>query len=57
MPDHSDAFMMSVIDLINASRHAFRSMVGSGLRSHDLLGYNMIIFLTSAIVVALKDVS
>ena len=42
--------MISVIDLINTSRHAFSSMVGSGSSSQDLLGDDMIIFLTSAVV-------
>ena len=43
--------MMSVIGLINTSKHAFCSMVGSGSRSQDLL------FLTSAVVAGSNDAS
>ena len=42
--------MMSVIGLIKTSRHAVSSMVGNGSRSQDLLGDNMTIFRTSAVV-------
>ena len=49
--------MVSVIGLINTSRHAFSGMVGSGSRSQDLLGDNMIIFLTSAVVAGSNDAS
>ena len=49
--------MMSVIGLIDSSIYAFRSMVGSGSRSQDLLGDNMIICLTSAIVAGLNYAS
>ena len=49
--------MMSVICLINASRHAFSSMVGSGSRSQDLLGNDMIICITSAFVAGSNDAS
>ena len=47
--------MMSVIGLINTPRYAFRSMVGSGSRSQDLLGDDMIILLTSAVVAGSND--
>ena len=40
---------MSVIGLIKTSRHAFSSTVGSGSRSQNILGDDMIIFLTSAV--------
>ena len=43
-PEQSDAFIISVIGLIKTSRHAFSSMVGSGSRSQDLFGDDMIIF-------------
>ena len=56
-PEQSDAFIMSVIGLIKMSRHAFSSMVGSGSRSQDLLGDDMIIFLTSVVVVGSNYVS
>ena len=56
-PERSDASMVSVIGLINTSRHAFRSMVGTGSRSQDLLGDDMIIFLTSAVVAGSNDAS
>ena len=46
MPEHRDAFIMSVIGAIKTSRHAFNSTVGSGSKSQDLLGDDMIIFLT-----------
>ena len=46
----SDAFIMSVIGLIKTSRHVFSSMVGSGSRSQDLLGDDMIIFFASAVM-------
>ena len=49
--------MMSVIGLINMSTHAFMSIVGSASRSQDLLGNNMIISLTSAIVAGFNDPS
>ena len=49
--------MMSVIGLINTSRHAFSSNVGIGSRSHDLLGDDMIIFLTSVVVAGSNDAS
>ena len=55
--EQSDAFMMSVIGLIKTFRHAFSSMVGSRSRSQDLLGDDMIIFLTSAVVAGSKDAS
>ena len=48
---------MSVIGLIKMSRHAFSSIVGSWLRSHDLLGDDMVIFLTSAVVASSNDAS
>ena len=48
---------MSVIGLIKTSRHAFSSTVGSGSRSQDLLGDDMIIFLTSAVVAGSNDAS
>ena len=48
---------MSVIGLIKTSRHAFSSMVENGLRSQDLLGDDMIIFLTSAVVAGSNDAS
>ena len=48
---------MSVIGLIKRSRYAFSSMVGSGSRSQDLLGDDMIIFLTSVVVAGSNDVS
>ena len=57
IPEHSDALMMSVIGLINTSRHDFRSVVGSGLGSHNLLGHGMIIFLTLVIVAGLNYAS
>ena len=47
--------MMSVIGLINTSKHAFNSMVGIGSRSHNLLGDDMIIFLTSVVVAGSND--
>ena len=47
--------MMSVIGLINASRYAFSSMIGSGSISQDLLGDDMIILLTSAVVAGSND--
>ena len=56
-PEQSDAFIMSVIGLIKTSRHAFSSTVGSGSRSQHLLGDNMIIFLTSAVVAGSNDAS
>ena len=56
-PEQSDAFVMSVIGLIKASRHVFSSMVGSGSKSQDLLGDDMIIFLTSVVVAGSSDVS
>ena len=42
IPEHSDAFIIFVIGLINKSRHAFNSVVGNGSRSHDLFwrGHN-----------------
>ena len=49
--------MMFVFGLINTPRHAFRSMVGNGSRSQDLLGNDMILFLTSVIVAGLNDAS
>ena len=49
--------MISVIGLINTSRHAFSSMVGIGSRSHDLLGDHMMIFLTSVVVAGSNDAS
>ena len=48
---------MSVIGLIKTSRHAFSSTVGSGSRSQDLLGDDMVIFLTSAVVAGSNDAS
>ena len=56
-PEQSDAFITFVIGLIKTSRHTFSSMVGSGSRSHDLLGDDMIIFLTSVVVAGSNDVS
>ena len=56
-PEHSDAFMMSVIGLIITSRHAFSSMVGSGSMSQDLLRDDMITFLSSAVVAGSNDVN
>ena len=56
-PEQSDAFIMSVIGIIKASRHASNSMVGSGSRSQDLLGDDMVIFLTSVVVAGSNDVS
>ena len=56
-PEQSDAFIMSVIGLIKTSRHAFNSMVGSGSRSQDLLGDDMIICLTSAVMAGSNDAS
>ena len=56
-PEQSDAFIISVIGLIKTSRHAFSSMVGSGSISQDLLGDDMIIFLTSVVVAGSNDVS
>ena len=49
--------MIFVIGLINTSRHAFSSMVGIGSRSHDLLGDDMMIFLTSVVVAGSNDAS
>ena len=49
--------MMSVIGLINTSRLAFSSIVGSGSRSQDLLGDDITIFLTSAVVAGSSDES
>ena len=49
--------MISVIGLINMPRHAFSSMVGIGSRSHDLLGDDMMIFLTSVVVAGSNDAS
>ena len=49
--------MMSVIGLVNTSRHAFSNMVGIGSRSQDLLGDDMIIFLTSVVVASSNDAS
>ena len=46
---------MYVIGLIQTSRHAFSNTVGSGSRSQDLLGDDMIIFLTSAVVAGSND--
>ena len=43
-PEQSDVFIIYVIGLIKTSRHVFSSMVGSGSRSQDLVGDNMIIF-------------
>ena len=48
---------MYIIGIINTSWHAFRSMVGGGSRSQDLLGDDMIIFLISLIVAASNDAS
>ena len=48
---------MFVICLINASMHAFRSMVGRVSISQDLLGDDMIICLTSAVVTGSNDAS
>ena len=56
-PERSEAFIMSVIGLINTSLHAFNSMVGSGSIPQDLLGDDMIIFLTSAVVAGSTDAS
>ena len=56
-PEQSDAFIMSVIGILKTSKHAFNSMVGSGSRSQDLLGDDMIIFLTSVVVAGSNDVS
>ena len=42
--------MMSVIGLNNTSMHAFSSVVGIGRRSHNLLGDDKIIYLTSVVV-------
>ena len=44
-PEQSYAFMTYAIGLIKTSRHAFSSMVGSGSRSQDLLGDDIIILL------------
>ena len=49
--------MMYVIGLINTSRHAFSSMVGTGSMSQDLLGDDMIIFLISVAVAGSNDAS
>ena len=49
--------MMSVIGLINTSMHAFSSMVGFGSGSQDLIGDDMIIFLTSVVVAGSNDAS
>ena len=48
---------MYVIGLIKTSRQAFSSTVGSGSRSQHLLGDDMIIFLTSAVVAGSNDAS
>ena len=48
---------MSVIGLIKTSGHASSSMVGSGSRSQDLLGHDIIIFPTSVVVADSNDVS
>ena len=50
LPERSDAFMISVIGLINTLRHVFRSVVWIRSRSKDLLGNDMTICITSAIV-------
>ena len=47
----------SVIGLIKTSRHAFCSTVGSGSRPQDLLGDDLIIFRTSAVVAGSNDAS
>ena len=49
--------MMYVTGIINTSRHAFNSMVGSGSRSQDLLGDDKIIFLTSVVVAGSNEAS
>ena len=56
-PEHSDAFIISVIGLSNASRQDFNSTVGSGSSSQDLFGEDIIIFFTSSAVAGSNDTS
>ena len=56
-PEQSDAFIMYRIGITKTSRHAFSSMVGSGSRSQDILGDDMIICLTSMVVAGSNNVS
>ena len=56
-PEHSDACMISVMGLSNVSRHAFNIMVGSGSKSQDLFGEDIIMFLTSSTVAGSNDTS
>ena len=49
--------MTSVIGLSNVLRNAFNSMVGSGSRSQDLCGEDIIILLTSSTVAGSNDAS
>ena len=54
-PEHSDAFIISVIGLSNVSRQTFSSTVSSGSRSQDLFGEDIIIFFTSSTVAGSSD--
>ena len=56
-PEHSDAFIISVIGLSNVSRQDFNSTVGSGSSSQDLFGEDIIIFFTSSAVAGSNDTS
>ena len=56
-PEHSDAFIISVIGLSNVSRQTFKSMVGSESRSQDLFGGDIIISFTSSTVAGSNDTS
>ena len=50
-------FMMSIIGQHFTSMHAFRCIVDSWSRLKDLLGDDMIIFFTSAIMAGSNDAS
>ena len=54
-PEHSDAFIISVIGLSNVTRQDFNSTVGSGSRSQDLFGEDIIIFFTSSALAGSND--
>ena len=61
MPYHTDRRLMnmlrSIVIMGKVSRHAFSNVVGNGSQSQDLIGDDMIIFLTSSTVVDVKEAS
>ena len=56
-PEHSGAFIIFFVGLSNVSRQDFNSTVGSGSRSQDLFGEDIIIFFTSSAVAGSNDTS